>query len=146
MNIWVVPIIMCSACAIVGYVIGAKIQFDNMKRKIQAARDQQYAELKKVFDLTNSRAKVTTVELGAFVDFVNDQLPKDITNICIAEPKLLVLKEKAGIPDKAYLEAIEPIIINTQHLISERLTVAIERITAETIKDIKGLMTDVPQT
>jgi hypothetical protein len=146
MNEWLIPLVSCLLCLGMGWGLGAMIGFFGLKKKIQAAREEKYGELKKVFDLTNNRAKVTTYELGVFVDFVNDQLPKEITNICIAEPKLLILKERAGIPDKAYLEAIEPIIINTQYVISERLTIAIENITAETIKDIKGLMTDVPKT
>lgn len=130
---------------VLGCFAGAYIRYFGFKKKIQKVRDEKYKELKKVFDLTNSRAKVTTQELGSFVDFVNEQLPKEITNIYIAEPKLLILKERAGIPDKTYLEAVEPIILNTQNVISERLAIAIERITAETIKDIKGLMNDVQE-
>lgn len=147
MSPWIVPILMCASCAAAGWLLGSQVSFFGVKKKIKAARDQQYSELKKIFDLTNRRAKIVTTELGSFVDFVNDELPKDITNICIAEPKLLILKEKAGIPDKAYLEAIEPIILNTQNAISQRLTRAIENITSETVKDIKGLMNEnVPTT
>lgn len=138
MNIYLAGIFV--AMFAVGYFAGAYIRYLGFKNKIKKVRDFQYASLKRIFDLTNARAKVTTGELSQFADFVNEQLPKDITNICISEPKLIILKEKAGVSDKVYLEAIESIIVNIQNTVSSRLMRAVEKITAETVKEIKGLM------
>jgi len=135
-------IISTITCGAIGYWIGSKIDLYAKKKKIKEARDNQYGELKKMADFINHRGKILTNELTDFVTFVNNDLPSEITNIILAEPKLTILKEKGDIPDKDYMEALSPVIVNTQTVIAQRLQVTLDNIIAETVKDMKGLMNE----
>lgn len=139
----VIIALLFPAFYILGFFMGRFTQFFGFKKKIQLVRDEKYADLKKIFDLTNNRSKTVTKELNEFVGFVNEELPKDITNIVISEPKLALLKSKSGVSDKKYLEALEPIILEIQRVIAERAILAVNNIAQETIKDMRGLI-DVP--
>jgi hypothetical protein len=140
MNLFEVLIISTTVCSILGWLVGSKLKFIGTKNKIQAARDEKYGELKKIYDLTNNRSKFVTEELTSFVEFINNNLPNEITNIVIAEPKLLILKDKGGIPDKDFMEALAPIIVNTQNVIAHRLEVTLNNITSDMVKQVKELI------
>lgn len=131
---------LVTVAIVFGFVGGSFSKYLGFRKKIQKTRDEKYADLKKIFDLTNNRSKIVTKEFNAVVEFVNQDLPAEITNIVLAEPKLTILKEKGGIPDKAYLEALEPVILGVQNVVAQRVILAVNNITAETIKDIKELM------
>jgi hypothetical protein len=145
MNPVFILIISTIVCGALGWWFGSKLEFIGTKKKIQRARDEKYGELKKMYNLTNNRSKLVTEELTSFVEFINNNLPNEITNIVLAEPKLLVLKDKGGIPDKDFMEALAPIIVNTQNVIAYRLEAVLNNITSDMVKQVKELMNDTVQ-
>jgi len=138
----VVAFLIMSALFVLGYVSGAYVRYIGFKKKIENLRNIKYGELKKIFDLTNNRSKVVTKELNDVVGFINDELPNIITTIVLSEPKLAILKSKSGVSDKTYLEALEPVILQIQAIVANRLVCSVNNITAEAVKDIKGLMNE----
>lgn len=140
MTVFIVPILICIVCVFVGLLIGGKIRLLEGRKKVQAARDLQYGELKKMFDLTTSRMKVSTGELISLVDWVNGDLPQELAMVMLSNPKLLVLKDKGGIPDTEFFEAFSDVIVDFQKSVSAKLQGSLDRINIELVKDIKGLM------
>jgi hypothetical protein len=126
----------------VGWFMSSQVKFFNGMKRVQKARDEKYGELKKIYDLTNSKMRTSVSELDDLVNWVNEELPKDLTLDIISDPNLTVLKNKGGIPDKDYIEAFEDVILHAQQTVAIRIQKALDSINRQLINDIKGLMSN----
>ena len=124
------------------FFLGWKSSFLFGKKKIQKVRDLKYGELKKIYDLTNNKMKTSVSELTELVDWVNKELPEALTIEILADPRLTVLKNKGGIPDKDYIEAFEEVILDFQKVVATRIQITMDNINKKLVEDLKGLIDD----
>jgi hypothetical protein len=129
----------------IGWFICSQVKTIRGISKVQKARDSQYGELKKLYDLTNRKMRVSTFELTDLVKWVNEELPEDITLLVLSNPKLTILKNKGGIPDIEYMEAFEDVILGIQSEVAEKFQGAFDRINKQFLEDLKGLTNDVQE-
>ena len=134
-----VTIILYVVCFILGGIATNLFNIFKATKRIQTARDEKYGELKKIYDITNIRMKTTTNELKGLVEWVNTDLPKDITLEIVSDHRLTILKNKGGIPDKDYIEAFEGPILGIQASVASRVQVALDNINKQFVDDLRGL-------
>jgi hypothetical protein len=127
---------------LLGWLICSQVKFFNGMKRVQKARDEKYGELKKIYDLTNSKMKTSVSELDGLINWVNEDLPKDLTLDIMANTKLTLLKNKGGIPDTQYIEAFEDVILHAQQNVAVRIQKALDNINKQLVNDIKGLMSN----
>lgn len=112
------------------------------KKKIKIIKEGHLQELRKLGSLLSARFKISTDEHVKFIEWVNEDLPKEIASIFYLDSKLHTLKDRANISDKQFLEAFEHVIMNIQSLVGHKSQNIIDVLNKQTVDKLKELIED----
>lgn len=130
---------------IFGAIIGSHINIFSSKRRIQKARDEKYGDLKKIYDITQNKMKISVSELSGIIDWTNTELPEMLIVEIVGDPNLTILKNKGGIPDTEYVKAFEEIVPNIQKIVAARFQISLDNINKEVVNNLKELINETVQ-